>query len=63
MAPERPPARGSPPRTLQRLRRTPTRRRSQSPVARSLYACSDDDAMLSNTATATLKIRIHLPSY
>ena len=63
MASGRPPTRGSPPRTLRRLRRTPARRRSRSPVARSLYACSDNDAMLSNTATTTLKIRIHLPSY
>ena len=57
-----PPTQGPPPRTPRSPPRTHGLRWSQSPPTRSLHAC-DDDATLSITTAATLKITIHLSSY
>jgi hypothetical protein len=46
VAPELPPARGSPPRISQRSLCTTDRRRSRPPPTHSLYACNDDDAII-----------------
>ena len=60
MAPGPPPTQGPPPRTPRSPPRTPIIRRPRTLPTRSLHACNDG-ATLSIKATATLKIRIHLP--